>query len=88
MTSVALTQLTGRVEGKVVGFAKCIEREATFCYVVMKNSGHEGFSYQPKASFDLNERLVRRKFGWWGGGVEKLPQCKESEGGAGPLLDL
>ncbi|GMH60230.1 hypothetical protein TrST_g4489 [Triparma strigata] len=78
-----------RVEGKVVGFAKCIKREGYFCYVVMNNSGHEGFSYQPRASFDLNERLISRKFGWWGGrDEEELPQCKESEGGAGPLLDL
>ena len=77
-----------RVGGEAAGFAKCIEREATFCYVVVKNSGHEAPAYQPKATFDLNSRLIHREFGRWGDGGRVFPQCNEEEGGAGPLLDL
>ena len=69
-----------RVEGAVAGYKKCIRREGSFCYVVLRNSGHESASYMPRNAWSMQEEFMGRE----GGGRS----CSEKSGGAGPLLDL
>ena len=77
-----------KVDGVTKGWAKCVSKGGTFCYVVLRNSGHEAPSYQPLASYDLNSRLIERSFDDWERGTWGDPNCSEEEGGAGPLLDI
>ena len=50
------------------GYARCAEPRAgdgggprsRFCYIVVRNAGHEAVSYAPRAMYDLNERLIAR----------------------------
>ncbi|GMI21470.1 hypothetical protein TrCOL_g3132 [Triparma columacea] len=75
------------VNGDTKGYSKCIERGGVFCFVVVRNAGHEVASYQPEANWDVMRRLMKREWEVWEGGGE-TPKCFEVEGGAGPLLDL
>eukprot|EP00927_Polykrikos_kofoidii_P035879 TRINITY_DN30383_c0_g1_i1.p1 TRINITY_DN30383_c0_g1~~TRINITY_DN30383_c0_g1_i1.p1 ORF type:complete len:574 (-),score=72.68 TRINITY_DN30383_c0_g1_i1:340-1977(-) len=45
------------------GYAKCLDQDggsSRFCYVVVRNAGHETAPYAPRAAYDLNERFLRR----------------------------
>ena len=70
-----------RVHDKVAGYKKCVKRAAEFCYVVLRNSGHEAASYMPLNAWAMQEEFMGKE----GGGSRS---CSEKEGGAGPLLDL
>eukprot|EP00933_Yihiella_yeosuensis_P049679 TRINITY_DN4686_c0_g1_i1.p1 TRINITY_DN4686_c0_g1~~TRINITY_DN4686_c0_g1_i1.p1 ORF type:complete len:590 (+),score=94.94 TRINITY_DN4686_c0_g1_i1:69-1772(+) len=67
------------------GYARCLNDDSKrFCYVIVRNAGHETTSYAPRASHDLNERFLHRlPFD-----SEKhevcVPKCAEC-GGAPPL---
>ena len=69
-----------RVDGEIAGYKKCLRRQGKFCYVVLRNSGHEAPSYMPKNAWALQEEFMGREV--------EARQCSEKEGGAGPLLDL
>lgn len=67
------------------GYSRCIERgSARFCYVVVRNAGHEATSYAPRAAFDLNERFIGRKPFDDVTRSARLPSCAAC-GGSPPL---
>eukprot|EP00418_Pyrodinium_bahamense_P052252 CAMPEP_0179158472 /NCGR_PEP_ID=MMETSP0796-20121207/77329_1 /TAXON_ID=73915 /ORGANISM="Pyrodinium bahamense, Strain pbaha01" /LENGTH=253 /DNA_ID=CAMNT_0020860147 /DNA_START=29 /DNA_END=787 /DNA_ORIENTATION=+ len=56
------------------GYARCLRLAASrFCYVVVRNAGHETTSYAPRAAYDLNQRFIRRQP--FGGHALGVPDC-------------
>ena len=46
------------------GYARCLTASAPsshrFCYVVVRNAGHEAAAFQPRATYDMNDRFLHR----------------------------
>lgn len=80
-----------REDEQPAGYARCVEgtRAQRFCHVIVRNSGHEAPSYQPRAAFDLSDRFIRRASFAQPTPVERLPRCAPCGGAppfAGPAL--
>merc|ERR1711871_199023 len=47
------------------GYAKCVSTgtDRRFCYTVVRNAGHEMPGYQPRASYDMLDRFLKREHG-------------------------
>jgi hypothetical protein len=84
----------GEGDTQPAGYARCLDRPPSsgdvrpsrFCYVVVRNAGHEAASYSPRAAYDLSDRFIRRApFGERRGADDPaMPQCAPC-GGAPPL---
>jgi hypothetical protein len=70
-----------------VRYSKCLTLQSTaahrFCYVVVRNAGHEAPAFQPRASYDMNERFLHRR-SFNGSDATKVPKCAPC-GGAPPF---
>ena len=65
----------GKDDDAPAGYARCLEqRHARFCHVVLRNSGHEAPSYQPRATYDLSGRFISRR-AWDGPGPPRRRSC-------------
>eukprot|EP00928_Gymnodinium_smaydae_P032422 TRINITY_DN23485_c0_g2_i1.p1 TRINITY_DN23485_c0_g2~~TRINITY_DN23485_c0_g2_i1.p1 ORF type:complete len:551 (-),score=57.79 TRINITY_DN23485_c0_g2_i1:154-1764(-) len=48
-------------DSQIAGYTKCIDGSSSrFCYVVVRNAGHETTSYNPRAAYDMNVRFIKR----------------------------
>jgi hypothetical protein len=74
------------------GYAKCIEIPVVnassagtkrFCYVVVRNAGHEMPGYQPRAAFDMVARFLENR-SYTSSGEGLVPTCDECSG-VGPF---
>eukprot|EP00929_Paragymnodinium_shiwhaense_P079768 TRINITY_DN41582_c0_g1_i1.p1 TRINITY_DN41582_c0_g1~~TRINITY_DN41582_c0_g1_i1.p1 ORF type:complete len:550 (-),score=93.46 TRINITY_DN41582_c0_g1_i1:385-2034(-) len=67
------------------GYSKCLElQDRRFCYVIVRNAGHETAPYAPRAAHDLSERFMHRLPFGEHGSAPHVPQCHAC-GGAPPL---
>ena len=50
----------GQTDAEPAGYARCFRPNggSRFCFVVVRNSGHEAPVYAPRAAHDLNERFL------------------------------
>ena len=84
-----------RVDGddaNPAGYATCAAfGDRRFCFVVVRNSGHEAPSYAPRAAYDLSDRLVfgRAFADAPTGAADETPRCLPCAGAppfAGPAI--
>eukprot|EP00929_Paragymnodinium_shiwhaense_P000209 TRINITY_DN100455_c0_g1_i1.p1 TRINITY_DN100455_c0_g1~~TRINITY_DN100455_c0_g1_i1.p1 ORF type:complete len:532 (-),score=68.16 TRINITY_DN100455_c0_g1_i1:317-1912(-) len=67
------------------GYSRCLERgEARFCYVIVRNAGHEVVPSQPRAMYDFQQRFIRRLPFDQTGHSASIPDCAQC-GGMPPL---
>ena len=73
------------------GYARCTSRAAPsggelrrFCYVIVRNAGHETSSFQPRAAYDMNERFLHRRPFNGSDVAPQMPTCAPC-GGVAPF---
>jgi hypothetical protein len=80
------------------GYAKCLTRathgmvgatagapnSTRFCYVIVRNAGHEAMAFQPRAAYDMNERFMHRRPFNGSDVTPNLPACAPC-GGTAPF---
>jgi vitellogenic carboxypeptidase-like protein len=72
------------------GYARCTSRKGAsgvlrrFCYVIVRNAGHEAMSFQPRASYDMNERILHSRPFNGSDITPNVPKCAPC-GGVAPL---
>ena len=74
------------------GYARCLSLDSRseggqarrFCYVIVRNAGHETASFQPRAAYDMNERILHRHPFNGSDVTPDLPTCAPC-GGVGPF---
>lgn len=71
------------VDSTPAGYVRCVSRGgARFCYIVVRNAGHETAPYAPRAAYDMNSRIIGNR-SFEKGSVD-TPRCAAC-GGAPPL---
>eukprot|EP01061_Rhynchopus_euleeides_P014186 TRINITY_DN2463_c1_g2_i1.p1 TRINITY_DN2463_c1_g2~~TRINITY_DN2463_c1_g2_i1.p1 ORF type:complete len:544 (+),score=226.22 TRINITY_DN2463_c1_g2_i1:55-1632(+) len=91
----SIWKVDSKTDVNPAGYARCITRpggENKFCYVVIRNAGHESPAFQPRANYDNYLRfLERRSYDSTGDKASSIPEgptcgCSGVPPFAGPAL--